>query len=404
MKRAILLLAILTAFLVLLPPIRVQARGVALGPQTLEIKNALRGGEYDTAITVFNPSEEKDFYRLRAGGEAGSWISFYEWDSKKLVPPELPVAGQNNITLLVRVNIPSDANNGTHTATIYADTASSEIIDATGISAVLRSTATLTIGVTGAQIISGEVMSITTENVEVNYPQRTTVAFNNTGNVAAILDIDVTIAPEDKTFVDKITAASNGLKPGKVQTVSVEWLTTGKPTGNYLADVSVRLNDNVLKKENLRFAVLPAGTLTRAGAFSQLRLESQPKLAALGVIEADFANTGQIDTKARFIGEVYRDRELIATVQSEEVLIPVGGTDTLKAYIKPEKPGTHEVKGQVIYEGKKTDVKSISFSVAGESAVNAGQQYTFFLPAIGFFAALIMFVIYLALRRKRKPA
>jgi hypothetical protein len=108
------------------------------------------------------------------------------------------------------------------------------------------------------------------------------------------------------------------------------------------------------------------GTLSRSGILSELTLQGEAKLDSLIVIHATFVNTGLIDTKAKFLGEIYIDGELSRQLQSEEVLVTAATTDILKAYLKLETPGRYKISGYINYEGKKTEIRELAFDVTGE--------------------------------------
>ncbi|GAJ08829.1 unnamed protein product, partial [marine sediment metagenome] len=221
----------------------------------------------------------------------------------------------------------------------------------------------VTIFVTGNQILSGVVNGISADDVEVKYPLRIKVQFHNTGNVIATPQITVEIATQDGTAINHFTSSEFNVKPEKRETILLEWDTTGKEPGDYIANVSVVLGDAIIKQEQLDFAILPTGTLTRSGSLTELIFEGEPGLGILTMIQATFVNTGRIDTKAKFIGDVYHDGTLVDTLQSEELLVAVGNMELLKSYFQPDQPGEYRIEGYVIYEGKRTEEKEISFTI-----------------------------------------
>ena len=52
------------------------------------------------------------------------------------------------------------------------------------------------------------------------------------------------------------------------------------------------------------------------------------------------------------------------------MLIGKGEEGKLISYYKPEEEGNFTIKGQVFYEGKRSDSKEITFSVVGGGAIN----------------------------------
>lgn len=393
----------------------VVATGIAVTPGYLEIIDALRGGEFERNITIYNPDPEITSYTLSASGNAGEWISFYKQDAPVLPVNRVTILGNSNVRMLVKFAIPQDAANGEHKATIFV--ASVPVEEASGGSGQVVSLAVpvaVTIFVTGNQILSGVVDGISADDVEVKYPLRIKVQFHNTGNVVATPLISVKIATQDGATINNFTSSEFNIKPQKHETILLEWDTTGKDPGDYIAHVSVALGDAVIKQEQLNFAILPTGTLTRSGSLTELIFEGEPDLGVLTMIQATFVNTGKIDTKAKFIGDVYHNGTLVDTLQSEELLVAVGNMELLKSYFKPDQPGEYRIKGYVIYEGKKTEEKEISFTITenGEverltnaistSAGDPKQTFDFLILAVSVIGALVITVIIFMILRSRR--
>lgn len=346
----------------------VNASGLGISSNRVVIEDALRGSEYERMITIFNVTGKPLTVSLGASGDAASWVSFHE-----MADPYRPIESitlvSDQASFLLKIRVPQDAPNGEHRAAVLLQ------CGADGRSVVLGVEADLTVTVTGTQILAGEVRGISTRDVETGYPQRTKVQFRNTGNVVAIPQINVEIT-KDGAFIATVTSAEAEVRIESLETIEVEWDTTGTEPGDYVAHVSVSLDGEVIATKEVAFEILPVGTLTRKGTLADLSSSGQPLPGRVMIIEATFINTGQIDAKAKFVGEVYRAGELVDTIESEEILIPVGSSDILKSYLKVESPGNYNIKGHVIYEGKRTEVKEISFEVALAQPMNPTGEVT----------------------------
>lgn len=384
----------------------VTAIGLGIGPSELKITNALRGAEYQRTITVFNPDKERANFTLGVEGEASDWISLYQLKAPDEPIESISIPGEGNAAILVKFNIPEDAASGIYTATIYAETIPDETIDTeVGAVTVLRAPASVTIEVTGTQILTGIVKYITTRDTEVNYPLRIEVLFQNTGNVIAKPEIK-TVITKNGTFIESFIHADTEIKPDALDTISVEWNTTGNEPGDYSANVTVSLGREVLATQELPFKLLPVGTLSRQGSLTDISYEGEPSVGKVIKILATFVNTGEIDTKAKFIGEEYLDGDLIDTINSEELLVPVRETGTLTAYLKIEEDGSYVIKGHLLYEGKTTETKELSFDVGTEPETKTEPSFGF--DAIETIALSVVVVIAILLivvfvrKRKRK--
>jgi len=343
------------------------AAGIGVAPSTMELNDAIRGAELQRMVTVFNPDDEVEGYTLNVKGEAGSWISFYV-ENDPLTPIEkVIVPGSGKTKVLVKFNIPDDAPNRKHEATIFVATAAASLEKNTsGQTIKLGAPVDVIITVTGTQILNGIVKGITTSDTEVNYPLRIKVEFQSTGNVIARPEIKVEII-KDGTMVGRYTHSGTKVKAGSSELIPVEWDTTGKETGDYKANVAVSLGGKVLSTKELPFKLMPIGTLSRQGSLTDLIYDGEPSVGKLIKVLGTFRNTGEIDTKANLIGEVYVDGDLVDTIESKELLVPVRETGTLTAYQKLEKDGSYAIKGHALYEGKMTETKELSFDVRAES-------------------------------------
>ena len=392
------------ALLSLLSPLLsspVAAIGLSVAPTRIELEDALRGEVYERMIRVSNGCEDTATFLLLAEGDAAEWISFHDWDNPAAAIESVTIAGHDSVKVLVRFSIPEDAASGDYAATIDAETMPEAGVEGGQVGIKLRARANVSIEVTGEQILTGDVKSITARDVEVNYPLKIKVEFVNTGNVVAQPSIDVAIS-KDGTAIDSCSSAEAKVKVGSRQIIPVEWDTAGRELGDYLAHAAVSLGGEVISTRELNFAILPFGTLTREGVLTELSLQGNPKLGAMAKIQATFFNTGRIDTRAKFIGEAYCDNELVDALESEESLIPVGQEDTLTSYVNLERPGNYDIKGYINYEGKKTELKQISFTL-GEAG--RGLPFSLSTPLIiGVIVVLIAVIAVMALRRRGKAA
>lgn len=398
-------IGIVTVFvLCLLSPTALAGIGVA--PSTLEINDALRGGEFKKMLTVFNPGDEASGYTFDVSGEAGSWISFYEKSDPLTLIKKVTIPEKGCAKILVKFDIPEDASNRKYEATIFVATAAAQgDEDSSGQAIKLGAPVDVTIMVTGTQILTGTVKSITTIDTEINYPLRTRVEFRNTGNVVANPEIAVKMT-KDGTMIDEFTHSETRVKVESKEIIPVEWDTAGNEPGDYSANVTVSLGGEILAAKELQFKLLPVGTLSRQGDLTGISYDGKPSVGKVIKILATFRNTGEMDTKAMFIGEVYLDGDLADTIESKELLVPVRETGTLTAYLKIEKDGSYVIKGHALYEGKMTETKELSFDVGTEPEPTPESKQG--IPGFGIIETIASAVVAIALiilfvrKRKRK--
>ncbi len=356
--------------------------GIAMGPNETQIANALRNSAYERSVTVFNPGTDPANVAVGVEGDASTWFGLFNQDDPSKTIQTMTTPARSHANMLVRISIPADAANGKYEATVYAETLLGEPIQTNaGALTKLRATSKFTIEVTGEQIISGEVISTQADLVEVNYPLRINVRFKNTGNVAEYPAIQVNISKSGAS-VANFNHSSTMVKSGDVAVIPVEWDTTGLDVGDYVASVGVSLGRNSIATSDLPFSILSVGTLTRRGSLESLAYSGKPSLGKMLKIEASFANIGEIQSTASFSGEVYRDGELVNTVQSEAITVAPGKTEGLASYLRVDNAGSYYIKGQVIYEGKRTDIKELSFNIGTDVSRTSGIMWTVVAVAV----------------------
>jgi len=372
--------------------------GLGMAPASMTISDALKGGSYERMITVFNTGDEAGTFMLTADGECSEWISFYVVDDPTTPLAEVTIPAGGKAKILVKFDIPEDIANAGYAGTIYAQSIPKESLETGGAAAqaVIRIPSKITIDVTGTQILKGTVKSITTFDTEIDYPLKVKVLFQNEGNVVAKPKIAVAMT-KDGELVDSFVHDETGIKPDCKDTITVLRNTTDQEIGDYTADVEVSLGGEVLATKSLPFKILPFGTLTRQGELVSLTTEGEPMINRVIKILADFENTGKIDSRATFKGEVYRDGEFVDTTKSDEMLVEVGETSRLTSYYKIQSPGKYVVKGCVLYEGKETGTKEISFDVGSTKS-----KGLFGIPGFTGLGLVLIITIVYAMKRRFK--
>ncbi len=338
--------------------------GLGIAPASMTISDALKGGSYERTITVFNTGDEAGTFMLTAEGECNEWISFYAECEPTTPLAEVTIPAGGKAKILLRFDIPGDIANAGYAGTIYAQTIPKEKTGAEGAAAqaVIRIPSKIIIEVTGTQILKGTVKSITTSNTEIGHPLKIKVFFQNEGNVVTKPKIAVAMT-RDSELVDSFVHDETGVKHDCEDTITVIRNTTGQGVGDYTADVEISLGGEVIGTKSLPFKILPFGTLTRQGELTSLVTEGDPLVGRMIKILADFKNTGKIDSRAAFKGELYRDGEFVDIIKSDEMLVGVGETSRLTSYYKIPSSGGYVVKGCALYEGKETDIMEASFDV-----------------------------------------
>jgi cytoskeletal protein CcmA (bactofilin family) len=379
----------------------VGAAGIAVSPSKIEMDDVLKGAEPERVLTIFNTATYKDTFSLTVTGDISDWISFYRMDDPAIPINNITIPAEAKAQVLVKFAIPEDTAAGDrYTSKIYVQSIPPEA-GAGQAAVMIKMPVYVMINVTGTQTLVGTVESIATTDTEVNVPLKIRVEFRNTGNVIAKPTVNVDIS-RDGAVVDSVTYSDKEVAPTRKEAVRVEWDTAEVKSGDYVAKVSVLLGGEVLKTKELPFKLFPPGELTRHGTFSDITCEGEPAVGAVTKIPVTFVNTGGIETMAKFTGEVYVDGNLVGTVESNELLVPMGGSKILTSYLTIESPGNYVIKGHVEYEGRTTDTKELSFDVSGAAAKTGDDENsTNSTPGFGAAGGLsAILILIFALRRR----
>jgi len=372
----------------------VSAAGIAVGPSSQTIENALRGGSFERSLTIFNPSDMGFDVVLKTEGSAKDWIKFSAIDgSEEIQKVYAPKKGQ--IPVLLRVKVPDDAANGRYTAKVVVETVPGEKVPGS-VGMVLQATSALEITVTDVEKVSGEVTSIVVRDTEVDIPLGVEVGFKNTGNVVVTPEITAVIS-RDGTVIDTISEAKTPVRPTFTERIVVHWPNEGLAAGTYQADVTVSLRGAVLAEEGRTFAILPLGSLTRQGELTDLGYEGALTVGKPIKITGLFKNSGSIATRARLSGEVYRGGSLVDVISGDEMTVLVFSENPLTAYYTPKEPGEYTMKTCAVFEGKTTDSKDMVFTVQPDSS-----GLSLPLSPVPVIAALAFIGLFAAGRRNRK--
>lgn len=376
--------------IVLLSPL-VSAMGIGIAPTETNITNAIRGGEYERTITIFNPSDDANNFTFDAEGEIKEWISFYSVADLTKSANKTSIGSRGKDTILMKIKVPEDASSTIYSAYINVATVPPEVEGIQqGVAARLSSRAKIIINVTGDQIIDGIVKAITVDNTEPGFPLRISTIFQNTGNVVAKPKISVTIL-QGGNNISNFVNEDIKVKPEVAETIISEWnTTTSSAIGDYNASISVSLDGKELRSENLQFKILPVGTLSRKGNLTEIIIDGKPELDTTLKVKGHFQNTGQIDTLAKFGAEIYINNKLVDNIVSDELTVKTGEDVFLTSYLKIASPGEYNIKGKVTYSGKSTDVKEYSFK-AGKG-----------MPGFEGMLAIILIVITVVIIRYRQ--
>lgn len=368
------------SFLVSLGPLVLSALpvvaqgGFGVFPTTLNFKDTVRGSEYFQSIGIINSSDSDRSFSLEADGEISQWVSFVANQDRTSSLKSITTPGNSEGRALVRLQVPEDAANGSYRGVariIRMSQQSSQ--EGTGSSIRVGAEIDITVKVIGTEEISGSLVEVTVMDIELGSALRLNTIVHNSGNVRAKPEITLEILDDEGSVEGQVKFPHEQvIFSNEVGEVAHTWDAASLEVGDYVARVSVAFEELDLGTREVKFSILPPGTLTRKGELKRLVLEIAPDPGGLAKFKAFFLNTGEIDTRAKFIGELLQGERLINVVTSEEILVPIGEQAALDVFVRVGDGGEYTLRGKTNYEGKETEVKELNFTVPSQ-AVNTSQ-------------------------------
>ncbi|NOR46710.1 MAG: hypothetical protein GQ533_01495 [Methanosarcinaceae archaeon] len=369
------------------------AIGIGLSPGEMVLNNSLKGNTYEKSFAIINMDNQDINYSLSSNGDIEGWVSFY-YQNPDTEIQSIIVPANGKISVITKFQIPTDAVSKDYFGTINVRSVP-EIAEDSGSqqSLIIGGSVKINVNVTGDQIIDGVVNGISIYNIEPGYPLKVETMFRNTGNVVANPEIKITIL-KDNELIHSFIYDKATIKPSITNAITAEWKTTEETIpGDYTANVIVSLDGKTLRSSDKTFKIFPVGTYSRQGNLTDIRIEGEPTIGSLVKVNAYFENTGEIETAAKFSGEVYKDGNLIDTITSEELQVEKYKEAELVSYFKLESKGDYLIKGKVIYSGKETPVKEVSLK-AGKSTPG--------FEGIYLIAVMLLFVMFRGKKKSRK--
>ncbi len=341
------------------------AIGLGLAPSKIDVSNALKGGEYERTLMIYNTNPDEGLFDVSIDGAIQNWTTFHDPADKSDVK-QMRIAGNSQKSVVAKFSVPADAANGKYAGTIYASLlpVKKGVLEGATQSVTVRMPSDVVITVSGEQIVKAEVRSINVNSVEIDYPLRSDVGCYNVGNVVITPKVSVELK-KDGTVVRTAVNDNTPVKPQELKTVSAEISTTDLNLGNYIVTVKAFLNNELLKQEDVNVSILKRGTLSVEGKIAgALVAPSSINLGVVYSVSIPFQNTGQMDVKAKLSGEVFNQAgEMIDTIDGDSVLVRAGETAALSAYYKPAKDGEYNIKYKIVYEGKDIPLDSVKLLV-----------------------------------------
>ncbi|MEA3136382.1 MAG: hypothetical protein QOC71_663 [Thermoplasmata archaeon] len=361
--------------------------GLGVSPPTLDLDDAQAGETYLRTVQVQNPTDTPSGIGIQRSGDVAAWTTSD--------PPSnftIPAHGVRDVALTIAV--PGNAGLGRHSGqlTFIADPKAAP----SGSGSTFRPAVGLLLNAT----IGGQPderltwLSARVEDAVQGDPVHAFVLARNDGNVRTTAEASGRVLPF--TGGDTVLSEASGsrlLLPGEESEVPLTFA-AGLAVGQYRANLVGGGVD-----ETLPFKVTALGAVAPDG---ELRAIFAPARSPAGRplrMDAWFQNTGDTAiASATFHGEVRRGDELLATLESESLVVPPGGSVNLTVYWTPPSAGTFLASGHVTYDGYQTLPKETPLNVTPAAGVAASWWWLLLVLVV----VLALVAIVLAWRKGRR--
>ncbi|HLG23430.1 MAG TPA: hypothetical protein VI564_00705 [Candidatus Nanoarchaeia archaeon] len=372
-----------------------QALSIGISPGRAVFQNVLRGGYSERTITISTSSDEKLIASYRVEGDIKGWIGF---DTNST---EFNISGNTPYKLKIIAQPPIDVRTGNYTGRIEFITEG--IGDISGrAGSVIKTEVTLLVNleVTGDQIIKCRGGAFNINDLEIGFPVEISSNVINDGNVRLKPTITLDVydqAQENLVFTKELFGQEVFPTTQKTITASTK-ATLG--IGQYWANVRIK----ECGTENLQtFSVLEKGGIADKGDFVDIYTKPWIYTNETSQLIAKFQNTGSRSVTAKLKGVIRNENQIVQIVDTEELLVPSGGSADFDVFFTPEVPGRYTFSGRVLYNNKLTFEKGavINVNPAPEQALAKKIKW---IPLIIYVIIIstILFFIRKILKEKRK--
>lgn len=364
-KALLLPLALALLTLCVLLPEQAAAQSVGVSPGSVELTDALRGATYHEQIRLINQRDDEQTYELTVEGEAADWITLYDAEDRRTPTSRVTSKPEVGARVIAEVAIPDDASNRLYTAEItmqqVVESDNGEGPSEVVVGAGLR--LDVNVDVTGTQRLAGAISGLEVRDTEVGLPLRVTLDFQNTGNVSSEPLLRLWILDDAGELLQVVEEQDIVVPIDQAERLRAEWPTDTRSTGHYLLGIEVQLGEEVMYEERTDFDIYPEGYFTRQGEFDALEIAIQPNVGGVAKLNAIFHNTGEVDTQAQFVGEIYFNDQLIDTAESQDLVVLPAQRGALEVFVRADERGRYRVEGLVNFEGKETATLALEYKV-----------------------------------------
>lgn len=399
-------------FIIIFPAHSVLALGVSPGYISV---NALRNMTQTKTVTIFRGAEDKGDINIEVvpGGKDARFIKIK--DNHFVLP-----VGTNEHEYSFDVN-PGNSENGSYMSLLsfLLDTGNKAFTQGAGSRVRTGVTVKIPTTVDGREIIDYKITRVYALDTEINMDTDVFYTIQNLGNTDWRPDkISVSFSDaNDGTVVDTVDVIKDQIQPSIAGSSESDIRLSLKPkliVGTYKVKAMFYDQNKAVGEfvSTNPFSVFPEGTLKQTGdVTSVIANKTKYKVGDKVKLTATFSNTGQVRLNARMFANINRDGEFIDLIRGQEYEIDAGQTITMDQILELSDVGKYSADVYVEYGKRKTDSKTVNFSIEKPSVVGS---FSFgesgnkgFIKSViigtGIVLLLCIIIVLVKLKKKSKP-
>jgi hypothetical protein len=386
---------------------------IGISPTVVNFNNALRGGDYESQITIVNGASVGEWFTVSPAGQIASWARVLPVTGTGTPVTRVFVPnGAEGTTLMLEADVPATAADGAYAGQVNIDLVPPSAAKGK-VSAGVGIQLNLTVQVTGTEVVGGSVLeAYTYPKAEVGSAVPVFVRISNRSNI--------TVRPHFVLKVDRSAThnvvykwagtTGEGLLPNQVSTFELFWPASSTLTqtlGAYVATLGVTFpKAKNLGAYQLPTRLYPYGFLHRGGKLLRLNLANPPQVGYSAEVNAAVQSTGLIQEETSFIGQLYRNGSFVGEVKSVApvLLAPAGQAGSSGVITVPvpiTKDGLYRLRGVANFAGAQTRPQTLTFRVG---AAPVPLAYELAAAAAVVVIALVLVLVLWRRRRPRPPA
>lgn len=367
MKRTIVLLMLMVATTAAGYGSQARADGLGFFPSELKVADGLRGQRYVTGSVIINQTPERRPFRLSGTGDVGPWISFAVQSAPDEIKTEVVAEPNSRLPIIVYVSIPATASNGTYTGEVFMENYAVEGQKSDFVQAFRQA---VSVTVTGTQKLSLRLNSAVANNVEMGQILRIQADVGNQSNIDVAPTASAVVQPItpegtlSPAVVGKIRTEGDKIPAGGQGKLLASWDTVGQPLGKYRATLTISSQGQDFGVTAVDFQIVPVRSLVRAGSITSMVLVGVPPVGTIARVDITFANKGEGEVMAGFVGQVYLNGAIVSETASTIGATAAPNTSAVvSTFFRVDKEGKYTLRGKIHYDGAQTDEAVLEFQV-----------------------------------------